>query len=167
MSCIVCSKPKHRNNKKYCSKVCYNADNPKKGQCFKCKIIISACYKYCEECRFSPDFKVLTKFPKETTLEEVTQKTTYHRNSLICYQARQLYLQNNPKTKCSLCGYSIYIQVCHIKPIRSFHSKATLEEINHQSNLIGLCPTHHWEMDHNLLCDDDKVKLKEIINGKI
>ena len=50
--------------------------------------------------------------------------------------------------KCNKCGYTTHNQVCHIKPVSSFNDNSTLGEINNISNLLYLCPTHHWELDN-------------------
>jgi predicted restriction endonuclease len=31
-----------------------------------------------------------------------------------------------------------------------------VDEINSLTNLVGLCPNHHWEFDNNLLLFDEK-----------
>jgi hypothetical protein len=54
-------------------------------------------------------------------------------------------------TSCVICGYSKHVEVCHIKDIADFPDTATIEEINQESNVIGLCPNHHWEFDNDQL----------------
>lgn len=57
-----------------------------------------------------------------------------------------------PKGKpCQRCGYSVFVEVCHIRPVSSFSSGAVMAEINHPNNLVLLCPNCHWELDHGLL----------------
>lgn len=41
-----------------------------------------------------------------------------------------------------------------------------MEEINDINNLIGLCPNHHWELDHNLLSDEDRKIMFEAIEDR-
>lgn len=53
--------------------------------------------------------------------------------------------------KCYICGYDVHVQVCHIKPVSEFSDDTTLDIINAPSNLIVLCPNHHWELDHGYL----------------
>ena len=50
-----------------------------------------------------------------------------------------------------VCGYYKHIEICHIKPIRDFPLDTPILEVNDLSNLIGLCPTHHWEFDNGIL----------------
>lgn len=53
--------------------------------------------------------------------------------------------------KCKACGYSLHVEVCHIKPIKEFVDTSLIKEINDLKNLIYLCPNCHWEFDHNRL----------------
>jgi len=53
--------------------------------------------------------------------------------------------------KCSICGYSTYVEVCHIKPYSNFDDDATECQINSDENLIILCPNHHKELDLGFL----------------
>lgn len=65
--------------------------------------------------------------------------------------ARTVYYTEKPnQIACEKCGYDKYIEVCHIKPIKSFTPDTPLEEINSVSNLVGLCRNCHWELDHDL-----------------
>lgn len=57
---------------------------------------------------------------------------------------------------CAYCGYSKHVELAHIKPVSSFSPDSTLGEINSPSNVVQLCPNHHWELDHGLL-DIDKI----------
>ena len=71
--------------------------------------------------------------------------------SLITQRARKEFLLNHPDATCELCDYINSVQVCHIKSVSEFSDDATLAEINHRGNLIGLCPNHHWDLDHGML----------------
>lgn len=53
--------------------------------------------------------------------------------------------------KCAECGYDTHVEVAHIKDIANFDDNATIREINHQRNVVGLCPNHHWEFDNGHL----------------
>jgi hypothetical protein len=52
---------------------------------------------------------------------------------------------------CAVCGYDKHVETAHIKAVASFPDTATIREINAPSNLVGLCPNHHWEFDNGLL----------------
>lgn len=77
--------------------------------------------------------------------------------SSIQRMARTAFLNGNTHPSCiapvgtRLCGYSKHVEVCHIKDVAEFPDDATLAEINSPANLYGLCPTHHWEFDNNML----------------
>lgn len=80
--------------------------------------------------------------------------------SLIQKHARKVFFKNNDKKACHECGYSNYIEVCHIKSVSDFKDTDKLKDINAISNLIGLCPNHHWEFDNNILkirCGTDSI----------
>ena len=53
--------------------------------------------------------------------------------------------------RCYICGYSKHVEVCHIKPVSDFPLDSKLSEVNNISNLIMLCPNHHWEFDNGML----------------
>jgi len=62
---------------------------------------------------------------------------------------------------CQKCGYSLHTELCHIKPISKFDGNTTLGEINDPSNILVLCPNHHWEFDNG------KLELKDIPSREI
>lgn len=66
--------------------------------------------------------------------------------------ARFVFFKVFPNPSCYVCGYSLHVDVAHIKSVSSFSPTAYLYQINHISNLIGLCKNHHWEYDNNYLC---------------
>jgi len=57
---------------------------------------------------------------------------------------------NGISKECKKCKYTLYVEVCHIKPIRDFGPDAILNEINNPDNLVYLCPNCHWEFDHGI-----------------
>lgn len=65
--------------------------------------------------------------------------------------ASKIYFARGGKKQCAICGYSLHIEVCHRKPVSHFPNHALISEINDFSNLIALCPNHHWELDNQLL----------------
>jgi predicted restriction endonuclease len=70
----------------------------------------------------------------------------------IRINARKVMKDNNIVYKCQICGYSNFLEVCHIKAIADFDDNATIEnDINSLSNLAYLCPNHHKEIDRGLL----------------
>ena len=53
------------------------------------------------------------------------------------------------KKPCAKCGYTLHVELCHIKAVSSFPDSALLEEVNAATNIIQLCPNCHWELDHS------------------
>lgn len=49
------------------------------------------------------------------------------------------------------CGYSKHVETAHRRGVADFPNTALVSEINDLANLVGLCPTHHWEFDHKKL----------------
>lgn len=66
--------------------------------------------------------------------------------------ARLVFFRIYPKPSCYICGYDLHVDVAHIKPVSSFGATAKVYEINHISNLAGLCKNHHWELDNEYFC---------------
>lgn len=71
--------------------------------------------------------------------------------SAIRKHANSVFVQNNFLQSCHICGYSLHIDICHIRAVTDFPDSSTISEINDPSNLVGLCPTHHWEFDNGFL----------------
>ncbi len=62
-------------------------------------------------------------------------------------QARKKYKELFKDMKCVHCKHNGSTQVCHIKAISDFDKFSEIEEINKMSNLIGLCPNCHMDLD--------------------
>lgn len=74
-------------------------------------------------------------------------------------------LWNAHMTKsCQVCGYDKHVELAHIKPLSEFDDNSLLIEINCEENVRGLCPNHHWELDHDLLKPDSIPVLKRSIS---
>jgi len=68
--------------------------------------------------------------------------------SAIQKHARSVFFESNPSPSCANCGYLNHVEVAHIKAVSEFDGFTTIGEINLLSNLMGLCPNHHWEYDN-------------------
>lgn len=68
--------------------------------------------------------------------------------SIIQKGARYVFFKLNPTPSCSVCGYSKHVEVCHILAVAAFPTSTPVYVINNIHNLVGLCPTHHWEFDN-------------------
>ncbi len=62
-------------------------------------------------------------------------------------QARKKYKDFFKDISCVNCKHTGSTQICHIKAISEFNKLSTVEEINHISNLVGLCPNCHIDLD--------------------
>lgn len=153
------------------------AKNPKKvkeksGPCQKCGTDVSYNFygrsyrkrAYCEDClqivraehaakrmgTWSEDWKA----PEDRTLAELKEesKGNYWQYRIpIQKHAKKTYARSNRPKFCVVCGESNPYQVCHKKPVTDFPDTATVKEINAITNLVALCPTHHWQLDHGIL----------------
>lgn len=98
----------------------------------------------CMECRMK-EVALLSNRPISEVIKERTHKTNKY--DLVHAHASHLYKKQKKKSSCQACGYSIHLEVCHIRAVSSFPVTATLNEVNHQSNVIFLCRNCHWEYD--------------------
>lgn len=96
--------------------------------------------------------------PKERFLPErrkgelfSNRKNWQSARSTIQKWARIAYDESGGKKQCFVCGYTHYIEICHIKPVSDFGDEALVKEINDIKNLVALCPNHHWEFDNKIL----------------
>jgi hypothetical protein len=101
---------------------------------------------YCETCK--PRKSITTK-TKEQLFKE--RKTWQSARSSIRKNAERIYLSAFPKPTCVICGYSTTVEVAHRRAVSSFSGSAPITAINNISNLIGLCPNHHYEFDKGLI----------------
>lgn len=137
----------------FCSRRCavtYNNKIYKKRKkiniCSVCKTPIAhRRQKYCRTC--NPNYVDWSS----KRLIDVHNARTYQLNSRIRARARRIYIKTTEPKQCIICGYSKHFHVCHIKPIHEFSPDTFISEINKTSNLIALCPTHHWELDNSAL----------------
>jgi len=155
-NCIQCGS--ETMNPKFCSSSCsatYNNKVPKR------KLKVLSC-KHCgtelkrESWKDSRRTVCDSCNPSNVDWESVTYADirgvrAYQKNSRIRGLARKTFLLHNISPICFNCGYSKHIEVCHIKPISSFHSNTKVSEINDIHNLVGLCPNCHWEFDNGIL----------------
>lgn len=150
--CKTCGKP--TKNYSFCSHSCAatfnNSKYPKrKKQLYKCQ----RCGKLTRRLNICPlcdRDDCLAEYGKKTLSEF---KSTYarHRYQKIRLHAHRVVKLNKIEKTCSVCGYQLNVELCHRKPIHSFPSTATVDEINSLSNLVFLCPNHHLEMEYGYL----------------
>lgn len=54
--------------------------------------------------------------------------------------------------KCVVCGYDKRVELHHKTPCREYPDDTLLSVVNDLDNIVYLCPNHHFEADHNLIC---------------
>jgi 5-methylcytosine-specific restriction endonuclease McrA len=113
----------------------------------------------CEILGIEPFIKKIPKilFKTKGELSESRKNYQSYRGG-IRQNAITSYINSGRPLKCAVCDYDIHVQIAHIKPVSKFKSSAFISDINAQSNLIALCPNHHWEYDHKILNIDHLVK---------
>lgn len=108
--------------------------------------------KRCDELNIIPNIQ------DQTPISTVTKGSLFNNRknwqsarSSIQKGARKVFFDNTPNPKCAICGYTNHVEVAHIKAVAEFSDETLISEINSLSNLIGLCPNHHWEYDNGIL----------------
>jgi hypothetical protein len=155
-ACLFCNKS--TNNPKFCCRSCAasynNKTHPKRKKkqhfCLTCgkEIEKNSRKRFCDEHN-----KQLVDWSKVIYSDEF-RKRKYQKNSKIRSLARSSYMKSDLPRKCALCGYNKHFHVCHRKSISQHDDRTPISEINKLSNLIALCPNHHWELDNGLLSLD-------------
>lgn len=144
-SCAVSWNNKHSNR----------THGPKKTKFYYCKIcnvLVKDRNRYCKDHKVS----IISKTIAES--EDLSGRPANKYRSVRDH-ARNTAIKAGILKSCKICGYSKHVVTCHIKEISSFEKSTLIGKINNLSNLVGLCKNHHWEMDHNLLSENDKIKL--------
>lgn len=83
--------------------------------------------------------------------EAIKTRKDSNRYTGIRGNARRIFMQSDKPKCCAVCGYDKHFEICHIRDISKFPMDTLISEINALNNLIGLCPNHHWELDHGFL----------------
>lgn len=159
--CTNCNQPvkrcksefkKSKTGNVFCDSSCAAAFNnkiPKRKLKNKCRICSKSIYSqsmYCKPCYVAGHYLC------DKTLEEATShRKDANRYCNIRQASRREYLKSDKPKCCSVCGYERHFEVCHIKDIASFPLTTKVKEVNHLDNLVALCPTHHWELDHGFI----------------
>jgi|14BtaG_2_1085337.scaffolds.fasta_scaffold00032_46 hypothetical protein len=151
--CLKCQT--ETKNKKFCSRSCSvsynNSVKPKRQRTnyCKCGVLAPRRRKYCQTC-FEKECR---RDYANTTLAslrlETGSRNSYH--TMVRQHARRVLENDSRLGACEVCGYIKHVEACHMRDVADFDESATLAEVNAPSNLKGLCPNHHWELDHELL----------------
>lgn len=138
------------NNPKFCSRRCSaiynNKKYPKRSPekiCKGCSGKTTTGRTYCDSC-----FKKTLIALDKTTKANYTNRRSYQVHSQIRAWARKSFSGDR---KCAVCGYDKSVHICHIIAIKNFPDDTTISVINDPSNLVALCPNHHWELDNGFI----------------
>lgn len=140
-------------NPKYCSRSCANRVNgslfPSRKRmaryCKHCGTVINTRRSTCDNCNPSfVDWQMVQ-------LQQLRTKALQQYAAQIRSLARTAYRKSGRLQACAVCGYDTHYEVCHIRPINDFTPTDFVACVNELSNLVALCPNHHWEFDHGLL----------------
>ena len=140
-------------NAKYCSRSCANRVNgrlyPSRKRmvrsCKHCGTELLARRTTCDGC--NPSFVDW----QTVSLQQLKAKALQQYAAQIRSLARVAYRKSTRLKACAVCGYDMHYEVCHIKPINEFEPTDFVSAVNTLSNLVALCPNHHWELDHGHL----------------
>lgn len=165
IDCLSCNK--RTTNPKFCSRSCaatYSNKRVKKHKskvriCAKCREIFywskSARKTFCPDCTLERSFTIL-QARQDTTIGDYRNRLSLRGKhpSWLHAHIRGLNRTRNKdmaKNGCRQCGYKTHVELCHIKPVSSFPTTAKISEVNDPSNIVPLCPNHHWELDNGFL----------------
>lgn len=161
--------PKRRERMKFCSKACVSRRNWQEGvlarkeyRCEGCNVILprerskktgelKRRRRFCGQCLLVRKSKGVL-FGHRTKAELFSIRANWQSaRGAIQRHARDMLVRSDQPLACVVCGYSKYVEVAHVKSVSSFSGESTLDEINSVSNLVALCPNHHWEFDNGVL----------------
>ena len=141
--------------KPYCSRSCAatvnNSSVPKRTKavksCRECDSPVDGRSYFCKEHKLDKEYYMSLSIGEYRDRQSVKGKHPSWTHAHIRSFARSWHkeLQNMP---CEVCGYSIHVEIAHIKPVSSFDDSALLSEVNARENVRVLCPNHHWEFDN-------------------
>ena len=126
----------------------------------------SGILKRCENLNIS--FNIIEEIPiaKKTKGELFRDRSNYQSaRSCIRKGAVKNFEKVPNNTYCYICGYNKHVDIAHIKAVSDFSDDTLIEVINDPSNLIPLCPNHHYEFDNGLMSKEDLDKIEEYKNN--
>lgn len=157
MICANCGK--ETNNPRFCSNKCAATHNnhlkPKRrreGSCKTCGKSLPTRLRYCDpECFNNRPTRATPKQPRDREMRSKKLVPPRPRDKNIREYVFFDYAEKGKPIECKVCGYATFVEVCHIRAVSSFPRGTDRSIIDDLSNLILLCPNHHWEFDHGLL----------------
>jgi len=113
-------------------------------------IDIRSKWNLCQKCHASQNYERC----KNITIRELKRKASNRKNGRWYSSEIRNFARSWNKdllTKPCRCGFSHHVEICHIKPIKTFPDGARMSEVNRRNNLIQLCPNCHWLLDNEFL----------------
>lgn len=101
-------------------------------------------------------YKIRTKMCDTVTKGYLFNQYDYPTARSIIQRDAHDYFCGTPS--CKICGYDKHIEICHIIAVSKFNDDALIRDINASTNLVGLCPNHHWEFDNGLIKLGDRYE---------
>lgn len=138
-----------------CSATYNNKAFPKKPPAIKyyckCGTSMRKNSKVCSKCVSLRSSDIKTKSLKQYT--EMLSLKGKHPSWAMAHVRlfNRSWNKNLTELPCQFCKYEYHTELCHIKPVSSYDDNATLGEINDPSNILVLCPNHHYEFDSGKL----------------
>lgn len=152
ISCAQCQVP--TDNPRFCSSRCaaiYNNHHmPKRGKstkhCKGCGEPSRHSTNRCRKCRPRIDHSKRTLAELKTVCGS---RNSFH--TVVRQHAQSIAKSHSKLQSCKICEYTHCVECCHIIPVSHFPLETSLAKVNDPRNLEGLCPNHHWELDHGFL----------------
>jgi hypothetical protein len=115
----------------------------------------SCATKYNNYIRYGEPKAKIRKEKKFKVNESIIIGSLYRKNAskyvLVREKARAKMDFYKIEKKCVICGYNTHVEVHHKRFLNTYPDDTLLSVVNDLENLMYLCPTHHWEADHNIL----------------
>lgn len=156
MNCLQCGKD--TDNPKFCSKSCsvsyFNKRKPKRLStrtkiCPICGEPKGDQSKTCRNCNTNARWELARRAKIKDYFRDKSPSRAKYTD--IRKWARKFIKESGREEKCEICGFDVYVEVCHRKSISSFSGDSLLDEVNSLDNLIYLCPNHHVMFDKGLI----------------
>lgn len=167
ISCFECGK--QTTNPKFCCQSCSakntNVRRPTRRtkKCRRCESLIEKRFQYCDACK-----QHNRDYIKNKTLEQIIIKKGHRCLAFVGVRDRAKNIARRLGwNSCACCGYSKYIEICHLKPISDFSLDAKVSDINSLSNIVPLCPNCHREFDNNLMDENYITKIQEFTSPTV
>ncbi len=151
--------------KKYCNHGCYSAH--KIGRKYERRRLIFK-ERVCKSCNesFVVKKRSLYRFEQKlfcgncrylskSSLHRLTKADLFAKNKnwqsargSLRKHAVSVFKKTGKPLLCVICGYENHVEIAHVKSVSQFPDETLISKINECSNLVALCPNHHWEFDN-------------------